>query len=1085
MPNVLQESNLSRLAPSVYSHPTVTDPLLKSPKSFYQDPSVLIPKKGFNVSSSGAYFDTSAVSKESELQAQNDIIAQLTREMRLNNGGGHLSGGSDVESSGSTSTLNNPAATAERIAALAFQAKHNVSSSNIPVPISAKPSKSTSESQSKPGKSLPPPQYSSPVRGTDLNLSKESVKSRLAEPRKMSVPSTSLSVNAGKPDNLPLLSCSQPDLTSLLPSQSKPGTSTPATLLNSPETVPGPLSQENYDIVCSENRDLKVEVETMRRKIHRLDNLEKEMMKIHEAYQALREHSEKRELLEKSARTKLQAEILNHQEINKEIRERHEAVMAQIMSGDTSNIPGLDSILRGEILRKDALITQLANQNKELMSAKERQDIECAEQRETLQEQRTHIDVLDTALSNAQNNVLRLEEELRQKEAYAERVKQMTKSLEQLQAASEKREAMEKKLRAKLEDELKELRTAAEAAEGREGREGEEDSDSLIRKLSEYEEKIIRMESERTQWEQRYLEESAMRQVAIDAASIPKDAKIAVLEKTSAESEKKIAEARSEKLKQMAEVQQYQRKMVDMELKVKALETNLAERNAMIKVLQKRAFEKPTDIENILSIPIHDPVSLNLHAKQLSTSHLGSPLSQLAAASHASQHSTPIPFSAGAPFSAPTHQQLINHAAQLSMPTPYSVASHHASIPPYASSHASQHSTPISFSSHTPQQSTPIPFSSQEAEGHHGSPLYSSLSHGSTPIPFPISHLSQHSTPVHFNLASHAPSQLVSHASQHSTPLPTSPRHAASDFYEGISSSMSSTARGPLGRMTARVRSGSPAAHLQQRSATPSDLLRSGTPTREMKQMRRDSAPPEVYSLMSESPGKTLISTSELYNAGGSVKTGGTLPKMSFGMVKEENSRTLPSKNYSSLAESLRESYPEGIKFTDQSSSLAEALLEEERFIERPVGTGGTKKGERTVEKQGRGDRKAERSMDRTGGRADMSIERSIDRTGGRADRSMERMVKERPGKGERGGTVERLLESGNGGGGAVELPKNKKGGPNNGQSYPSMSPEKRSDNGDAVSLDESVNSSMLDKDSLLLALKEEKEKRPENFWRV
>lgn len=55
------------------------------------------------------------------------------------------------------------------------------------------------------------------------------------------------------------------------------------------------------------------------------------------------------------------------------------------MSGDTSNIPGLDSILRGEILRKDALITQLANQNKELLAAKERQDIECAEQRETLQ----------------------------------------------------------------------------------------------------------------------------------------------------------------------------------------------------------------------------------------------------------------------------------------------------------------------------------------------------------------------------------------------------------------------------------------------------------------------------------------------------------------------------------------------------------------------------------------------------------------------------------------------------------------------------------------------------------------------------
>ena len=34
-----------------------------------------------------------------------------------------------------------------------------------------------------------------------------------------------------------------------------------------------------------------------------------------------------------------------------------------------------------------------------------------------------------------------------------------------------------------------------------------------------------------------------------------------------------------------------------------------------------------------------------------------------------------------------------------------------------------------------------------------------------------------------------------------------------------------------------------------------------------------------------------LINTSELYNSGGNVNTGGTLPKMSFGLMKEENSR--------------------------------------------------------------------------------------------------------------------------------------------------------------------------------------------------
>ena len=70
-----------------------------------------------------------------------------------------------------------------------------------------------------------------------------------------------------------------------------------------------------------------------------------------------------------------------------EVTERHEAVMAQLMSGEpkNQNIPGLDTILRGEIMRKDTLITQLMNQNKMLMSAKERQDLEITAQVETLE----------------------------------------------------------------------------------------------------------------------------------------------------------------------------------------------------------------------------------------------------------------------------------------------------------------------------------------------------------------------------------------------------------------------------------------------------------------------------------------------------------------------------------------------------------------------------------------------------------------------------------------------------------------------------------------------------------------------------
>jgi len=921
-----QEHSLSRLAPSVYSHPNVQDPILKSPKSFYQDPQVIMPKRGFNISSSGAYFDSSAISgkQTSDLQTQNDIIAQLTREMKMNGG---LSGGSDVESSGSTSTLNNPAATAEKIAALAQQAKLNTTipngnnSNNTPGMNMKTSISSHSMDQSKLSESQmkPPPPYNS--NNYNQNELKEEGKIKQSDLRKSSI---------GKPDNLPLLQCSQPDLPSHPLSSGNVNNNEPNSKnLGSPDAPQ--YTQEMIDIITNENRELKHQLDMHKRKIMKLDNLEKEMMKIHEAYQALKEHSEKRELLEKNARAKLQGEIVNLGELNRDLKERNDAIMAKMMSGDTSNIPGLDSILRGEIMRKDALINQLVNQNKEMLSAKERQDIELTAQRETLQEQRTHIDVLDSALSNAQSNVLRLEEEVRQKEVYVERVKQMTKSLEQLQAASEKREAMEKKLRAKLEDELKDLRQEKESGTNNRN-DGDVDIDQVKRKLSAYEEKIIRLESERTQWEQRYLEESAMRQVAIDAASIPKDAKIAVLEQNSAVSEKKIAEARSDKLKQIAEMQQTQRKMSDMELKVKALETSVAERNAMIKVLQKRAFEKSSEAENVLSIPIQDSVSgsnsLILHSKQLSQSHIGSP--------------TQI----GSPSNGP-HSHLgisVCHASQLSTPIPLSISA----------TNSSRHSATVS------------------------------------------------------------------------------------DFFDGISTSMSSTSRGPLGKLSVhnRVRSGSPA-HTQRsatpsdmlrsvtpsdmlRSATPSDMLRSVTPTRELinssKSIRRDSAPGGAFSYSESLAGKTLINTSDLYTTNSMIHSGGTLPKMSFAPMKEELSRTLPSKAFTSMADSYPDSYRHPDSLPTSSSRLSETNA----------------------------------PMQTTRNRANSGNMNPA--TASKNSSEMERKSSERPHTRDRRDRID--------------------------QSNMSL-------DSSLTMLDDTVNSSILNRSSLLEALKHEKESRPESFWRV
>ena len=310
------DHNLSRLAPSVYSHPNVQDPILQSPKSFYKDPSVLMPKKGFTQSSSGAYFDTSAISRHqpTDLQAQNDIIAQLTREMKMSGG---LSGGSDVESSGSTSTLNNPAATAEKIAALALQAKLNTSmppntnnlASGVP---KASPTHMGHNMDGIPNK--PPPPYQSPHKQTFGGEQKLLASSVNSSPRK-----ASLTHIPGKPESLALLSTTT---TTNHPEQEE------TKALGSPDQPQ--YTQEMIDIITNENRELKNLVDQNKRKISKLDTLEKEMMKIHEAYQALKEHSEKREILEKSARAKLQGEIAALQQMNKELNERHEYIISQV-----------------------------------------------------------------------------------------------------------------------------------------------------------------------------------------------------------------------------------------------------------------------------------------------------------------------------------------------------------------------------------------------------------------------------------------------------------------------------------------------------------------------------------------------------------------------------------------------------------------------------------------------------------------------------------------------------------------------------------------------------------------------------------
>ena len=103
---------------------------------------------------------------------------------------------------------------------------------------------------------------------------------------------------------------------------------------------------------------------------------------------------------------------------------------------------------------------------------------------------------------------------------YVERVGQLQRALSSLQASSDRREETERQLRGQLERELR--AGGSGGANGNEASSSGENMAELKRRLRERDEKIMSLEGDVTKWEQRYLEESALRQAAIDAASLPK-----------------------------------------------------------------------------------------------------------------------------------------------------------------------------------------------------------------------------------------------------------------------------------------------------------------------------------------------------------------------------------------------------------------------------------------------------------------------------------------------------------------------------------------------------------------------------------
>ncbi|XP_029796110.1 angiomotin-like protein 2 isoform X2 [Suricata suricatta] len=328
-----------------------------------------------------------------------------------------------------------------------------------------------------------------------------------------------------------------------------------------------------------DNERLQRELENSAEKAGRIEKLESEIQRLSEAHESLTRASSKREALEKTMRNKMDSEMRRLQDFNRDLRERLESANRRLATKTQEAQAGSQD-----------MVAKLLAQSYEQQQEQEKLEREMALLRGAIEDQRRRAELLEQALSNAQGRAARAEEELRKKQAYVEKVERLQQALGQLQAACEKRELLELRLRTRLEQELKALRAQQRQAGTPTSGSGSGGSPELSalrlsEQLREKEEQILALEADMTKWEQKYLEERAMRQFAMDAAATAAAQRDTTLIRHSPQPSP--SSSFNEGLLTGGHRHQ------EMESRLKVLHAQILEKDAVIKVLQQRSRKDP------------------------------------------------------------------------------------------------------------------------------------------------------------------------------------------------------------------------------------------------------------------------------------------------------------------------------------------------------------------------------------------------------------------------------------------------------------------------------------------------------------
>ncbi|VDP14012.1 unnamed protein product [Heligmosomoides polygyrus] len=286
-----------------------------------------------------------------------------------------------------------------------------------------------------------------------------------------------------------------------------------------------PNNQKLIQSLREENLHLKREIEANKKKLVKLQQMEAAYERIEKEYENLLREKERQEGVEKSA---LQFSLPNAQAMEK-------------------------------VNQLNMLLAEIIPQNKELVTVKERQRLELEAQNATLEEQRTHISMLEKALSNAQERLAKREKVCDELTVAAERANHLQRLLHETLLDKQARDETHAQERTQWEMDMTQLKMQLNKDFSQNGslkrmtRLGGESNDETINRLKKSmyakDERITQLERTVVELQRRLQEESDRKKSALGSLNENLETKIKQFEEDQAAKDRRIALLNEQKVK--------------------------------------------------------------------------------------------------------------------------------------------------------------------------------------------------------------------------------------------------------------------------------------------------------------------------------------------------------------------------------------------------------------------------------------------------------------------------------------------------------------------------------------------------------